>query len=354
MLPRIGIVGLPASGKTTLFNYLTGLDEPVGRYSAVESSATAVVHAPDERLEFLRELQKPEKCTPPSLEFTDTAGLFAEDRLKGESRVLAEVRECDGVAMVVRAFQSKTMPHPEGSVDPRRDLGLLETRLLLADLDVIERRIERLKESIRKPTPKREEEMKELDLLERCRETINSGGQIRDTKMTAEEQKLLRGFAFLTQKPVLVVLNIGEDSAEDEVIPSKFPTLRCPLRLELELFQLPPDEREEFMEEMGVESLHRDELLQLCYRSLNLITFYTVVGKELRAWSLREGSTALEAAGKIHTDIARGFVKAEVVHFNDVKELGSLKHARSAGKFRLEGRDYIVQDGDIITFKFTQ
>jgi len=351
---KVAVLGLPASGKTTVFNLLTGMTQPTGQFVATEAAVTGVAAVKDPRLEFLRKIQNPEKCTPAALEFVDTAGLLADERIKGESRLLADIRECDGILKVVRAFKSQAVPHPEGSVNPQRDLELIDTKLLLADLEIAERRIEKLEVSARKPTPQQEQEKRELALLKRCRDVVNAGGQIRDVHLHPEEERVLRGFCFLTQKPAVVVLNIGEDALKEmTAVRSEAPVLALCAKLEVELAQLAEEERGDFMKDLGLDRLHRDAVVRLCYEALGLITFYTVVGKELRAWSLRKGATAVEAAGRIHSDMAKGFVKAEVVHFPDLESLGSMKEVRAHGKFHLEGKDYVVSDGDIITFKFT-
>ncbi|MFW6107337.1 MAG: redox-regulated ATPase YchF [bacterium] len=353
---RMAIIGLPASGKTTLFDALTGRRDEPGTYVAPGSVQVGVVLVADERVDFLAGLLQPQKHTYASLEFVDIGGLFSGEKASPEA--VAAMRDADGFVKVVRAFQDPSIPHLKGSVDPRRDLEEMDADLFVVDLDIIERRIEALRESVRKPTPEQEQEKAELALLERCREQLETVGALDRLDLSEDERKLLSGFAFLTQKPGVVVLNIGEDQIpEDAPRPElgerQEAVVPVCAEIEKEILELEPAERKPFLEDLGLEELSAQQVVAACLQALDLITFFTSNEKELRAWLLPRGSTAIEAAGKVHTDLARGFIRAEVVACDDLRALGSWKELRANGKVRLEGKDYVVQDGDILQVRFS-
>jgi GTP-binding protein YchF len=352
----MAIIGLPASGKTTLFDALTGRRDEPGTYAAPGSVHVGVVPIDDERVDFLAGALEPKKHTYASLEFVDIGGLFSGERANPDS--VSAMREADGLVKVVRAFANDAVPHRKGSVDPRRDLEEMDADLFVVDLDIIERRIETLHHSVTKPTPKQEEEKAELALLQRCREQLESVGALDRLDVTAEERRQLAGFTFLTQKPGIVVLNIGEEAIGDEAAPAALgprrePVLAVCAEIEKEILDLEPDERGPFLADLGLAELTEHRIVEACLHALGLITFFTSNEKELRAWLLPRGSTAVEAAGKIHTDLARGFIRAEVAACDDVRELGSWKELRAKGRLRLEGKDYVVQDGDILQIRFS-
>jgi len=352
---RIAIIGLPQSGKTTLFDAVTGRHEQPGAYAAPGSVHIAVVPVPDPRVEALAAILQPKKATHASLEFLDLAGLFTGEKPNPDA--LAAMRQADALVKVVRAFPSDAVPHPKGSIDPCRDLSEIDGELFVTDLDIIERRIEALRHSVRHPTPKQEEEKAELALLERCRAQLDAVGALDQLDLTDDERKALRGYTFLTQKPAIIVLNVGEGQVRDEALAASLGERREPILalcadMENELRALDPDERKPFMDDLGLDELRAPRVVAAVLEAMGLLSFFTANEKELRAWLLPRGSTALEAAGHIHTDLAKGFIRAEVVAADDLCRLGSLKDVKAHGKLRLEGKDYVVQDGDVLQIRF--
>lgn len=355
---KLGIIGLPGAGKTTIFNALTRGDAPTGRNMGGRFDVlTAVVPVPDRRVDRLAELFSPRKVTYAQVFYTDIAGL---QKGMGENGGLAgpllnHLAGLDGLVHVVRAFEDEFVPHPDGAVDPLRDLAALDTELLLNDLVIVEGKLERLAEGLRKRTLKnRGEALAEQARFERLRAALNDEQPLRDLGLDDPEEKALRGYGLLTLKPVLVVFNIGDE--QDEVAccyphaQSAVASLRG--RLEAELAQLPAEEVALFMEEYGVAELGLDRVLRYSYALLGLQSFFTVGEDEVRAWTVRRTATAVEAAATIHTDLARGFIRAEVVPYDELLQLGGMAGARAAGRLRLEGKQYQVQDGEIMHVKF--
>lgn len=347
---RIAIIGLPQSGKTTLFDAVTGRRDEPGGYAAPGSVHIAVVPVPDKRVEALAAILQPKKATHATLEFVDIGGLFTGEKPNPDS--VAAMRQADALVKVVRAFQSDAVPHPKGSVDPRRDLAEIDGELFVTDLDILERRIEALRHSVRHPTPKQEEEKAELALLERCREQLDAAGALERLDLRDEERKALRGYAFLTQKPAVVVANVGEAQI-GKPPPLPPPALALCADIEKELLALEPEERKPFMDDLGLAELGARKVVAAVLEAMKLLTFFTANEKELRAWLLPRGATALEAAGHIHSDLARGFIRAEVVAADELCRFGSLKEAKAHGRLRLEGKDYAVQDGDLLQIRFS-
>ena len=358
---KLGIIGLPGAGKTTIFNALTRGDAPTGRSVGGRFDVlTAVVDVPDPRVDSLSCLFSPQKTTYAQVVYNDVAGL---QKGMGENGglagpVLNHLAGLDGFVHVVRAFESEFYPHPEGSVDPRRDLETLDTELLLNDLLVVEGKLERLEEGLRKGAIKNKgAALVEQALFERLHATLSAERPLRDVneaELNTEERKSLRGYGLLTLKPVLVVFNIGDDQEEVSVSYSHSGSRVVSLRgqLEAELALLDEEEVAVFMEEYGVAELGLDRVIRLSYDLLGLQSFFTVGEDEVRAWTVRRQSTAVDAAGTIHSDLAKGFIRAEVVGYDDLLTVGSLPAARSAGKLRLEGKQYPVQDGEIMHVKF--
>lgn len=358
---KLGIIGLPGAGKTTIFNALTRGDAPTGHSVAGRFDVlTAVVDVPDPRMDSLSRLFNPHKTTYAQVVYTDVAGL---QKGMGENGGLAgpllnHLAGLDGFVHVVRAFENEFYPHPEGSVDPLRDLEALDTELLLNDLLVVEGKLERLEEGLRKGAIKNKTAaLAEQGLFERLLATLSEERPLRELaagELSPEEEKSLRGYGLLTLKPVLVVFNIGDDQEEVTVsypdAGSRVVNLRG--QLEAELALLDEEEVAVFMEEYGVKELGLDRVIRLSYDLLGLQSFFTVGEDEVRAWTVRRQVRAVEAAGAIHTDLARGFIRAEVVAYHELLSLGSLAAARSAGKLRLEGKQYPVQDGEIMHVKF--
>lgn len=360
---KLGIIGLPGAGKTTIFNALTRGELPTGQSVGGRFDVqTAVVDVPDERVGALSAIFNPQKSTFARVTYSDVAGLPADSGEKtGLSPALVNhLSGLDGFVHVVRAFESDLVPHPAGAVDPARDLAALDAEFLFNDLVIVEKRIEKLRDGLQKGASKNKvQDEQELLLLQRLAEALNDERPLRNLDLSDAEEKSLRSFGFLTLKPVLVVVNGGDDEAEVPLVYNHPRTIVAHLRgkLEMELTQLGgPDGDEEtlamFMEEYGVTDLGLDRVIALSYDLMGLQSFFTVGEDEVRAWTVGEGATALDAAGTIHTDLAKGFIRAEVVPCEELVELGSLAAARSAGKLRLEGKSYLVQDGDVITIKF--
>ncbi|MHC4479385.1 MAG: DUF933 domain-containing protein [Planctomycetota bacterium] len=357
---KVGIVGLPQSGKTTVFNALTGLHWAVGGYHPGEQVTVGMVKVPDERFEALAEMLQPGETIPATIEFEDIGGVFAH--LTGaeySGRALAALREVDAILMVLRAFESEFVPEVLGAVDPLREYAAMTEELLLADLEVIERRLEAIERDVKKPAPERDDLLKEQRLLKRCREAVEREQRLGAVGLSEAEEKQLRSYAFLTLKPRVCLLNIGEEQISapariGELERLDPPPLSMCAELEMELMDLEEEERGAFMREVGLERMASGRLIRACYRALGLRTFFTHVSGKLRAWTVEAGTDGRGAAGKIHTDMERGFIRAEVVGFEELIECGSLKEAKSRGKVRMEGKDYEVADGDVITFHFSR
>lgn len=357
---KIGIIGLPASGTTTVFQLLHRTKGEARPASA--KGAIAQVKVPDSRLDALAGLFKPKRVTPVAIEYLDVhaSGKERPSTALLDGQVIAQLRTMDAILVVIRAFEDARIPHLKGSVDPARDVALIESEFVMADLELVEKRIGRIEENLKKG--RKDENPKELELLKKCREKLEAGVPIRDLILSHEEDLMLRGFQFLTQKPHLFLLNTGEMAPDYEVSSGPLQEacrhratalLALPAKVELELGDLPQEEAEAFREELGLPEPALDRLIRACYDLLGLITFFTVVGEELRAWAIPKGSTALQAAGAIHSDMEKGFIKVEVIPFEALKASGSMAEAKKHGRIRLEGKEYIVQDGDILTIRFS-
>lgn len=360
---RIGIIGLPATGKTTLFELLCVAGGAHVSHPGAKEPTVAVVKVPDPRLDRLASLFKAKKVTHATMEFVDFVAL-TRGTGKGEglgSHYLTQMRQVDALVHILRDFDDPGIAHPEGKVDAARDAVLVNTELLLADLDTVEKRIGRLETDLKKI--KKEEAVKELELLKRCRSCLVEEKPIRDLPLTEDDRKALRGFALLTAKPMLLLLNIGEarlgkpnptrERLQRALGGTGVAVSQLCVKTELEVAQLPPEDAEAFRKDLGLQAGGFPEVLRACYALLGLITFYTGEGgEETRAWTIPAGSTALKAAGAVHSDLERGFIRAEVVSFADLDAVGSVAAARKKGLLRVEGRDYRVADGDIITVRF--
>ena len=354
---KIGLIGLPKSGKTTLFNLLTGSSVATARYDTGRAELhTGVARVPDPRVEVLHGLFNPKKTTHATFEVVDLAGIAKVERAGLETK---EFRNADALLHVVRAFADEALGAPE----PRRDIEALETELLLADLEVVERRLERLEASIKKQ--RKDAELKERELLVRIKAALEAERPLRAETLTPDEDKLLRGFTFLSAKPIFHIVNLDETSiaAGDRVVET-FGLADVALRprtrvgwvsavIETEIARLEGDEQQAFLADLGLAEPAIRRVLRECYALLGLVSFFTVGEDEVRAWPIPQGTRAQDAAGVVHSDIARGFIRAEVNGYDElVAVAGSFADLRARGQLRLEGKDYVVRDGEICHFRF--
>lgn len=358
---RLGIIGLPNSGKTTIFNALTGSSYPVEPFSSGQLEVhTAVVSVPDARVNIMSDVYRPRKTTYATVTYTDIGGLdkgVGEGGLSGPMR--NELQQVDGFLHVVRAFTNDEVLHPQDTIDPLRDLSVMDSEFLLLDLIAVENRLERLE--VERKKGKLENKLliaKETELMERLHAHLESEQPLRDMPLAPDEIKLIRGYGFLTLKPVMAIFNTGEndpDPAADlhyDHQQTMIVTLKG--QLEADIAQLDdPDDVALFLAEYGLAQTSRERVLQLSYELLGIQSFFTYGEDEVRAWPIRRGATAVEAAGTIHTDLARGFIRAEVVGYDDFLAAGrSMNAVKAAGKARLEGKDYVVKDGDMVVVRF--
>jgi GTP-binding protein YchF len=354
---KLGLIGLPMSGKTTIFNALTGANRPTS--VAVPGKLDvqiAVVNVPDPRLDALAPMFNPRKVVPAQVAYADIGGLakgISSGGLSGQFRT--ELSQMDGFLHIVRAFDNPSVPHPDGSVDAQRDLDTLDTEFLLADMVVVEKRIEKLKEEMARGKD-RAINAKELEQFEPLQAALEAETPLRDLNIPLPEQRAMRGYGFLTLKPKLVLVNIGEEAQPAETFVSikgqHIKALAIQGELEAEIAQLEPEEATAFMQEYGIAESVRDRIVRESYNLLHIQTFFTVGEDEVRAWPHPVGATAQEAAGEIHSDLQRGFIRAEIVPASVLLELGGLAEARQVGKLRQEGKEYIMQDGDVMNVKF--
>ncbi len=363
MALQVGIIGLPNSGKSTIFNAITRAGAPVAGYpfSTVDPNI-GVVAVPDERLEKVAGSAGCHKVVPADLRVVDIAGLV-EGAHRGEglgNQFLAHIREVDALAHAVRCFSSPDVAHVRAEIDPEMDMAVVNTELMLADLASVQRRKERIAKAAKSGD---KEKARELSLLEKLEEGLDREVPVRLQELTAEEEETLAGLFLLTAKPVIYVANLGEDqlgeggpllAAVSRVAEAEGAGLVafC-AKLEAEIEELDPGEVRDFLAAYGIERLGLEEFVASCYSLLGLITFFTTESGECRAWPLRAGSTALQAAGKIHTDMEKGFIRAEVMAWDEFLGFGSFHAAREKGAVRVEGRDYVVRDGDVMFFRFS-
>ncbi len=348
-MKRVGILGLPSSGKTTLFEIL--MQGAGNRTAGAGRESLGMVRVPDDRVDRLSALFQPKKTTYTQIQFVDTVAAAGGGKPGKGPDLFASVRNCDALLAVVRDFDDPSVP-VEGGVDPDRDLRTLDAELILNDLVIVETRIERIEKELRIG---RKQGEAEHALLVRMRVSLEAGRPLRAETFGPADLKLLRGFQLLSAKPLLVVLNQGEGSTHtpSDVGPR---ALAVGLRahLEREIVALPPEERETFRRELGVEEDGLSLVIRACYELLGLIAFFTVGPDEVRAWTLARGETAVDAAGEIHSDLAKGFIRAEVSTWESLIELGGIAGARAQGKLRLEGKEYVVQDGDCLEIRFNR
>ena len=387
MALSIGIIGLPQSGKTSLFNALTKAGAPISGYATSTVQANlAVVQVPDARLRPLADIFNPKKVTPTTVEFVDVAGMGQASQAQKEKReglsaeFIGHIRNADALAIVLRTFANSNVPHIYDAIDPNRDLDSLNAELALTDLATVEKRIERTTRAAKSGDKKYQQELEVLRLLQDALNELRMGSSL---ELLAQDRAILDELFLLTLKPRMYVLNVSEEAlgaandlleriakGEDvneatlegelkgiatvalQAKAEKAEVVAVSARLEAELTELPPEDANEYLESLGLPQLGTDRVIQVGYRLLNLITFLTAGEDEVRAWTVTKGAKAPEAAGKIHSDIERGFIRAEVTRYEDFMACGSFAAATKKGLLRLEGKDYVVQDGDIAHFRF--
>jgi hypothetical protein len=361
---KLGIVGLPNVGKSTLFNAITNAGAQSANYPfcTIEPNV-GIVAVPDKRLDKLAEMYHPQKYTPASIEFVDIAGLV-KGASKGEglgNKFLANIREVDAIIHVVRCFVNDDIVHVEGSIDPARDIDTINVELILSDLEVLDRRIEKTKKMIKADKKYQVEQ----DFFLRVKEALNNGQPARSVECTEEEAALLSSVNLLTNKPILYAANMSDEDFKNGIddnaylkvvkeIAAKEHAGVLPIcaETEAEIAGMEPDEKELFLSDLGLEESGLDRLIQASYSLLGLISFLTAGEPEVRAWTIKKGTKAPQAAGKIHSDFERGFIRAEVVAFDDLMACGNMNAAKEKGLVRSEGKDYVMQDGDVVLFRF--
>ncbi len=355
---RIGLFGFPQTGKSTLFRLLTGAQAPV--HAGRDTVQVGVAKVPDPRLDKLTEMHLPKKHTPATVEYMDLVGV--EKGEAAEALPLEQLRTVDALAHVVRGFRDDAVPHVEGAIDPARDAATMEMELILADHTIAERRIEKLALAVRKAG--REEDRKDLETLQKCLAALEREVPLRNLEFTEDETKRLRGYTFLSLKPLLVVVNADEaDAAKLDAGAAGFglearegkpstAVVALSAKIEAEIAALDPADAAAFRGELGIAEPALDRMIRASYRLLGRISFFTAGEDECRAWTIRRGTRARTAAGVIHSDIEKGFIRAELVHYDDLVAAGSWDACKTKGLLRLEGKDYEMRDGDVVHFRF--
>jgi hypothetical protein len=349
---KLGIIGLPQSGKTTIYNALTRGNTPTTASAGRIEVHTAVVDVPDPRVTKLSGMFKPRKTIYTKVTYADIAGLESGSAKSGISgQLLNQLNQMEGLILVVRGFNDDNVMHPNGSIDPLRDVNSMSSELLLNDLVAVERKLEKLIEERKKGGTDKTINARQTELFEKMHKTLSDDKPLRSMEFTHDEQKELSSFGLLTRKPILTVFNMGEGQSAPDADAQKaldHPSVALMGKLEMEIAQLSAEDAAVFMEEYGIKELSLNRMINLSYDLLQVQTFFTVGEDEVRAWTTRRGATAQESAGEIHTDLSRGFVRAEVVSYDDLVALGSMNEAKAKGKLRLEGKEYLVKDGDIV------
>jgi hypothetical protein len=356
---KISIIGLSNSGKSTVFNTLTRSDVETGSFTTAKAAPNiAVVRVPDKRVDILSDIFLPKKKTPAEITFQDFVGIVKDNTKKKDTMFSEEVKQSEALVHVCRVFNNDTVPHPDGTVGPVRDAEILELELIMSDLALVDNKIDRItKELTRKKTT---EMLLEKELMERLKTILESEKPIRSVELTEEEKKILKGYCFLSQKPMILLANLSEDQIENpptQILKEFAANARIEFmefcgKLEMEISQMEPEEQQEFLKEYGIDEPARDTFIRKTYNMLGLISFFTVGEDEVKAWTITRGTEAVNAAGEIHTDLQRGFIRAETVSYDDFMTVKALSKARDKGLLRQEGKSYTVQDGDIINIKF--
>jgi GTP-binding protein YchF len=352
---QLGILGLPKSGKTTLFNTLTASHQATDKYATSNQTNMGTAQVRDVRLEALRDLFKPKRYMPASVQYVDIPGLTKGE--SAESVDLAKLKMMDALVHVVRAFDDPEILHPEGSIDPARDVSTMDLELILADHDIVERRLERLEKATKRGLNPEEQRERQI-LADIVLPALEAEKPLREVELEAEDEKRLRGFQLLSAKPMLIVINADETRAAEP--PEAFgitprPAVRAvtvSAPIEQEISTLSPEEQKDFLADLGLTAPSLDRVTRASYDLLGVISFFTVGEDEVRAWTIRRGTRAREAAGTIHSDIERGFIRAEVVHCDDLIRLKTMAACRDAGLLRLEGKEFVMKDGDVTHFRF--
>ncbi len=353
---RLGIIGLPQTGKTTLFNALTRGTQPTGAASGKMEMHTAVVDVPDQRVDVLSGMFKPKKTIYAKVTYVDIAGLDGSASKGGISgNLLNQLAQMDGFIHVVRAFEDENVPHVRETIDPLRDIQAMDSELVLNDLISTERKIEHLAEEKKKGAGRDKGLIeRESELFNRLHQALSEEIPLRDMEISTEEEKLLSGFGFLSRKPLLIVLNLAEGQTAPQITyPHKHSqVVALQGKLEMDIAQLSEEEAKLFLAEYGIDEPSLNRMIRYSYDLLGLESFFTVGPDEVRAWTVRRGAFAPEAAGEIHTDLQKGFIRAEVIAYDDLMAAGGMTEAKAKGKYRLEGKEYIVKDGDILNIRF--
>ncbi len=352
---QLGILGFPKSGKTTLFNTLTASQQATDKFASSGQTNMGTATVRDTRLEQLRDLFKPRRYVPATVQYVDIPGVKKGE--SAESLDLAKLKTVDALVHVVRAFEDPEMLHSEGSIDPARDVATLDLELILADHDLVERRLERLEKATKRGLNPEEQRERAL-LADVVLAALEAEKPLREVVLDAEDERRLRGFQLLSAKPMLIVVNTDEARAATDVADLGIevrPAVRAVVvsaPIEQEISLLPPEEQKEFLSDLGLSEPSLDRVTRASHDLLGLVSFFTVGEDEVRAWTIRKGTPARGAAGAIHSDIERGFIRAEVVRWDDLLRLKTMAACREAALLRLEGKEYVVQDGDVVHFRF--